>query len=61
MSLCRICLEPEEAEKYLRIHANNSKVSLRIFHISGVQVCDKFFISFVDFYYLDYLLDSGMW
>lgn len=45
MNMCRICLKQQINVKFVPIYATNSKVALRIFLISGVQV--SFVIIFV--------------
>ena len=43
-NLCRICLTPEKTEdNYVLVFTKNSKIALKIFMISGIQVCFKSF------------------
>jgi hypothetical protein len=37
--VCRVCLKPDDEQLLSPIFAENSKVALQIFILSGVQVC----------------------
>jgi hypothetical protein len=39
--LCRLCLEPEKNETFARILEGNSKTSVRIFVLIGIEVNNK--------------------
>jgi hypothetical protein len=55
---CRICVNTEENDQFIPIFVSNSKVALRIYLISGVEVCafnfDEGNVYFFYFTFLDH-------